>query len=929
MPQLTQAEIRINAVAFVHEWKDETRERAEAQTFWNEFLEIFGVKRRKVAVFEKAVRKTGGNYGAIDLFWRSVLLAEHKSRGQNLDKAASQAFEYLQNLPDNELPQFVILSDFGNFRLFDLEANEEHDFELEELPDKIHLFGFISGYTKRTYKDQDPVNIAVAEKMGELHDALLASGYAGHKLEVFLVRLVYCLFADDTGIFPKDHFSFFLEEKTDESGANLGAMLSLLFQLLDTPFAERQKNLDEDLQQFPHVNGSLFEQRIDLPFFSRKMRQTLREACAFDWSKVSPAIFGSLFQSVMDDVKRRNLGAHYTSEQNILKVVRGLFLDELYIEFESIKHNAARLRQFHDKLARLKFFDPACGCGNFLVITYREVRLLEIEILKQLRELSRKDQLVLDVTQLSRIDVDSFYGIEVEDFPAQIATVALWLTDHQANMRLSAEFGLSYARLPLRKTAHILHANALRLDWSELVSTEGNETETTLYILGNPPFVGKDKRSPEQTADMASSCSDVNNYASLDYVCSWYIKAAKFIQSTRIKTAFVSTNSITQGEQVSILWNYLLDKGIKLHFAHRTFRWNNEARGRAAVHCVIVGFGAFDISSKHLFDYQTPVSEPHEIEARNINPYLIDYQDLVIPSRRAPLCDVPEMIYGNKPVDNGNLFLNGEKERADFLTKEPKAEKFIRRILGSEEFINGIDRWCLWLKDALPTEWRGLPEVMKRVQAVREFRSKSKKPATVRLAEIPYLFAEIRQPESDFLLVPRVSSESRRYVPIGFLSKVVVVNDLVSIVPNATLYHFGVLTSQMHMAWMRQICGRLKSDYRYSNNLVYNNFPFPSEPNAKQRERVVRAAQAILDARARFPDATLADLYDPNTMPKELLDAHRANNEAVDACYGSRRFKSDLERLGFLFDLYRQYTDPLTQLSEKEERKAKRQRPRM
>jgi len=926
MPQLTQAEIRQNAVRFVHEWKAETRERAEAQTFWNEFLEIFGVRRRKVAVFEKAVKKTNKNTGAIDLFWRGVLLAEHKSRGQNLDKATSQAFEYLENLPENDLPKSVIISDFAKIRLFDLETNEETEFPLEDLPNRIHLFGFVSGYQKREYKDQDPVNIAVAEKMGELHDALLENGYGGHKLEIFLVRLVYCLFADDTGIFPKDHFRFFLDEKTDESGANTGALLSLLFQILDTAQNERQRNLDEDLQQFPHVNGALFEKRIDLPFFNRKMRQILLEACSFDWSKVSPAIFGSLFQSVMDREKRRNLGAHYTSEQNILKVVRGLFLDELYSEFEIVKHNANRLRQFHERIARMKFFDPACGSGNFLVITYREMRRLEIEILKQLRALTGNIQLELDISKISKIDVNSFYGIEIEEFPAQIATVALWLTDHQANMTLSAEFGLSYVRLPLRHAPNIVHTNALRLDWSEVVSREGNEFETTLYILGNPPFVGKDKRTAEQTADMAFACNDVNNFASLDFVAAWFIKAAKFIENARIQVAFVSTNSITQGEQVGVLWSYLLEKGVKIHFAHRTFKWNNEARGKAAVHCVIIGFALFDANRKRLFDYQTPTSEPHEIETKNINPYLIDTADIVIPTRRQPLCNVPEMIYGNKPVDGGFLFLNGEKERAEFLASEPKAEKFVRRILGSEEFINGIDRFCIWLKDAPPTEWRNLPQVMKRVQAVREFRSKSTKAATVKLAEIPYLFAEIRQPENDFLIVPRVSSENRRYVPIGFMPKEVVVNDLVSIVPNATLYLFGIMTSQMHMAWMRQVCGRLESRYRYSNNLVYNNFPFPSNPPEKQRERVEQAAQGILDARARFPEATLADLYDPNTMPKELSDAHRENDNAVDACYGSRRFKTDLERLEFLFDLYRQYTDPLTQIAEKETRKSRRNR---
>lgn len=925
MPQLTQAEIRQNAVAFVHEWKHETRERAESQTFWNEFLEIFGVKRRKVAVFEKAVKKTNKNTGAIDLFWRGVLLAEHKSRGQNLDKATSQAFEYLENLNENELPQFVIISDFAKFRLFDLETNEEHAFNLEDLPNSIHLFGFISGYQKRTYKEQDPVNIAVAEKLGELHDALLESGYTDHKLEVFLVRLVYCLFADDTGIFPKDHFRFFLDEKTDESGANVGAMLSLLFQILDTPENQRQKTLDEDLQQFPHVNGELFKHRIDLPFFNRKMREILLEACSFDWSKVSPAIFGSLFQSAMDKEKRRNLGAHYTSEQNILKVVRGLFLDELYAEFEAIKNNASRLRQFHEKISRLKFFDPACGCGNFLVITYREMRLLEIEVLKRLRVLSGNDQLVLDVSQLSKIDVDSFYGIEYEDFPAQIATVALWLTDHQANMRLSAEFGLSYARLPLKKTAHILHANALQIDWSELVSREGNETETMLYILGNPPFVGKKARNEEQNADMKLAFGDAKDFGVLDYVCAWYAKAAQFIQNTKIKVAFVSTNSITQGEQVGVLWNYLLDKGIKIHFAHRTFKWSNEAKGNAAVHCVIIGFSLFDVNRKHLFDYEIPISEPHEIECKNINGYLIDSSNLVITNRSKPICNVPELVFGNMPNDDGNLLLS-EEERDELLAKEPQARKLILPFISAHEFLHGKNRFCLWLKDINPSEWRSLPDIIKRVQAVRKFRSNSKREATKRLAEFPYLFGELRQPNSDYVLIPRHSSENRRYVPMAFFSKKYIVADSCSAVSNATLYHFGVLTSQMHMAWMRQVCGRLESRYRYSNNLVYNNFPFPKEPSAKQKERVEKAAQSILDARAKFPDATLADLYDPNTMPKELIDAHRANDEAVDACYGSRRFKTDLERLEFLFDLYRQYTDPLTQMAEKETRKAKRKR---
>ncbi len=926
MPRLTQQEIRNNAITFVHEWKGESRERAESQTFWNEFLNIFGIKRRQVAVFEKAVKKNNQNTGAIDLFWKGVLLAEQKSLGKSLDKASSQAFEYLENLPENDLPEIVLISDFAKFRLFNLETNKEIEFPLEELPNNTQLFGAISGYQKREYKEQDPVNIQVALKLGQLHDALIESGYSGHKLEVFLVRLVYCLFADDTGIFlPRSSFLYFLEEKTAENGSNLGAMLQLLFQILDTPETTRQSTIDEDLRQFPYVNGALFSERMDLPFFDKNMRQILIEACSFDWSKVSPAIFGSLFQSVMDTDKRRNLGAHYTSEKNILKVIRGLFLDELYLEFADVKNNQNKLREFHNKLSRLKFFDPACGSGNFLIITYREMRNLEIEVLKQLRELTGKGQM-LDVSLLSLIDVDSFYGIEYEEFPAEITRVALWLTDHQANMNLSAEFGLSFVRLPLLRSANIVHNNALRLEWSEVVSKDSNETETTLYILGNPPFVGKDKRTPEQTADMEFCCSDVLNFKTLDYVCAWFIKAVKFIENTKIKVAFVSTNSITQGEQIGALWSYLLDKGAKIHFAHRTFKWNNEASGNAQVHVVIIGFSLFDIKQKRLFDYQTVKSESHEIKVKNINPYLIDYSDIVVTSRRNPLSDVPEMVYGNKPVDDGNLFFNSKEELSEFLAKEPKAAKFVRKIYGSVEFINGIDRWCLWLKDVNTTEWRNLPEVMKRVQAVRNFRLKSTKQATVRLADVPYLFAEIRQADKDYIIIPRVSSENRRYIPFGFVSKEILVNDRVTMLPNGTLFSFGVLTSQMHNAWMRQVCGRLKSDYNYSNTLVYNNFPFPKSPTDKQIERVERTAQSILDARLKFPGATLADLYDPLTMPKELLDAHRANDEAVDACYGKQRFKNELERLEFLFDLYRKYTEPLAMIEEKETRKIKRRK---
>ncbi len=926
---LSQKEIRERAVTFVHEWKGETRERAEAQTFWNEFLQIFGLTRRRIASFEEPVKKLGKSAGFIDLFWKGSLLVEHKSKGQNLDKAYGQALDYFPGIKDQELPRYILVSDFAQFRLYDLEANTHHEFALAELPDRVHLFGFISGYTQRTYKDQDPVNIAVAEKMGELHDALLASGYSGHELEVLLVRLIYCLFADDTGIFPRDHFGYYLESRTREDGADTGALIANIFQTLNTTETRRQISIDEDMQQFPYVNGSLFAEPLPIPSFDKKMRQVLLDCCSFDWSKVSPAIFGSMFQSVMDKTKRRNLGAHYTSEKNILKLVRGLFLDELYAEFESSKNNRNRLNALHKKLARLRFFDPACGCGNFLVITYREIRQLELEILKQERTLSNNTQLLTDISLVALIDVDSVYGIELEEFPARIAEVALWLVDHQMNMRLSAEFGLTYVRLPLSKTANIKHGNALRLDWESVMPKpampEYATSETTLYILGNPPWAGKSNQSAEKKADMEFACGKLDHLGVLDFVCAWYVKAAHYIQNTRAKVAFVSTNSITQGEQVSALWSYLLKQGIKIHFAHRSFKWANEAKGNAQVTCIIIGFAAFDITTKRIYEYETPNSEPMEIAAKNINPYLVDYEDVIVSSRNQPLSAVAEMVYGSKPVDNGQLCFT-ETQKNEFLKKEPAAAKFIFPYWGSDEFLYNKKRYCLWLRDASPTELRAMPQVLLRVEAVKQFRLKSTKAATRRQAAIPSLFAEIRQPSNDFLVIPKFSSEKRKYIPIGFLKKETIISNKLQMVPNATLFHFGILTSIIHMTWMRQVCGRLEERYGYSSNIVYNNFPFPAEPAPKQKERVEQAAQAVLDARLQFPDSTLADLYDPNTMPRALLDAHRSLDAAVDACYGKASFKSDLERLKFLFALYRQYTEPLAEVARIEGRRAKRKK---
>lgn len=916
---LTQQEIKSRAYAFVKEWETTSRERAEAQTFWNDFFNIFGLSRRRVASFEEPVKKLGDLRGSIDLLWKGTLLVEHKSRGRDLDKAYAQALDYFPGISDQDLPQYVLVSDFTDFRLHNLDSNEESDFTLSELPEKIHLFGFISGYKQHAHHEEDPVNIRVAEKMGELHDELLKSGYSGHALEVFLVRLVYTLFADDTGIFPKDHFHYFLENRTNPNGFDTGSTLALIFQMLNTANEKRQSGLDEEILQFPYVNGGLFEEVLSIPMFNTKMRKVLIDCCSFDWSKVSPAIFGSLFQSVMDTKQRREIGGHYTSEKNILKVIRPLFLDELYVEFESAKTDSRKLTALHNKIAAMRFFDPACGCGNFLIITYRELRRLEIEILKQQRNLSKKKdalQMVIEAGQLSRIDVDSLYGIELEEFPARIAEVAIWLTDHQMNMELSQEFGQTYIRLPLKKSANIKNGNALQMDWDFV-------PKASLTILGNPPFIGKQLRNAEQDMDMETICSPLQNYDVLDYVSAWYVKATQFIQNTNIKVAFVSTNSITQGEQVGALWNWMLAQGVKIHFAHRTFRWINDARGKAAVFCVIIGFSLQDEAKKYLFDYASPDAEAMEIKAKNINPYLVDAENVIVSSRSKPISEVPEMSFGSMPNDGGYLIFNDE-EKKDFLENEPAAKKFVFPLLSAKEFLHGENRWCLWLKDASPSEIKNIPEIKKRVDAVREYRLSSKREATKKLANYPYLFGEIRQPKNNYVLIPRHSSENRIYIPFAFFSKESIASDSCITLPDATLYHFGILTSQMHMAWVRAVCGRIKSDYRYSNNIVYNNFPWAMNVSEKQKERVEKSAQAVLDARKEYPDSSLADLYDPSAMPKNLVDAHRALDKAVDLCYRPEAFKTELERLEFLFALYRQYTEPMNAaMDEKKKRKKK------
>ena len=910
-------EIRQNAIRFAAEWAGTTSEIAEKQTFWNEFFEVFGMRRRAVASFEEPVKQISGTYGRIDLFWKGMLLVEHKSRGQDLGKAESQAFQYIQDLLNegrqDEVPRYVIVSDFARFALHDLEPEDQRllplfaghrvettEFALADLHRAIHFFAFIAGYQQHRFQDHDPINLKAVAIMDGLHDTLEGGGYTGHDLERFLVRILFCLFAQCTGIFEREAFRLFIEDRTKPDGSDLGVHLAQLFAVLNTPTNKRQKNLDETLATFPYVNGALFAENLGFADFNRDMRNSLLACTRFDWSQISPAIFGSLFQGTMEQKERRQFGGHYTSERDILKVVQGLFLDGLRAEFERIKGDKTQLKQFHRRVVSLRFLDPACGCGNFLVVTYRELRLLEIEILKLLQVGGQQH------LGLSLVDVDVFYGIEINEWPARIAEVAMWLMDHQMNIRVSEAFGQYFVRLPLTKSPKIVCGNALRLDWKKILSPE-----KCSYVLGNPPFVGKHLMTAEQSDDMEVVWGKNNGAGVLDYVTGWYHKAAEYVQGTRIRVGFVSTNSISQGEQAGSLWNPLFQQfGLKIHFAHRTFAWESEARGKAHVHVVIIGFAAFDTTNKRI--YECHDNKATLASVKNISPYLIEGPDVAVTSRSKPICDVPACEYGNKPVDGGFLIVE-EEDRKQFLAENPGAKKFLRPLLCADEYLHNVPRWCLWLVDASAEDILANPGVKSRVQGVRKFRLASKKEPTRRKAQEPTLFAEIRQPTRRYVVVPQHTSENRRYVTFGYFHPSVILHNSCSCIPDASPYDFGVLSSAMHMAWVKVVCGRIKSDYRYSTRLVYNNYPWPDEPNTKQRAAVEAAAQAVLDAREEHltKGAKLADLYNPLAMPAKLVKTHAMLDRAVDRCYRAQPFTFDRQRVEYLFALYEKLAAPL------------------
>jgi type I restriction-modification system DNA methylase subunit len=971
--------LRTAAAKFSLLYATTSEEKQDAQRFMFDFIGLFGINKTRLHT-EYRVKDTKQRTKFIDGFLKGVgskegLLIEMKSRGKDLNDAYAQAMNYVRQLPESDLPRYVLICDFKTFHLYDLKRDENEasvapiHLNLEDLSAHIDTtFGFLAGYEAIVIQVQEQANIDAAELMGKLHDEFKRVGVKGKDLECYLVRLLFCLFADDSLLFIKQSFLRYVKNHTKIDGSDLHEKLDALFVHLNSDDSKREtKRVPAEICDFPYINGDVFAERLDTYHFTENSRRTLIEACEMDWSKISPSIFGAMFQSIMhhavDDTlvkskKRREFGAHYTSEENIERTINPLFMNALKEEFTKIKQSkqanirTADLQNFQKKLASLNFFDPACGCGNFLVVTYQALRELELEVLEALYPPTESASFAtksIDIEHLVLCDVNQLHGIEIDGGAAQIAIMALWLTDHQMNRKVSDRFGQQFNRIPLNKKGNIITANALTTDWSTIIAPE-----LCHYIIGNPPFIGYDYQNTQQKAEFCSLVKSLNfkplkTQSTLDYVAAWYFKAAVFMKlNPKIATALVSTSSICQGTQVPLLWPYLIQAGIKINFAHRPFKWTNEASGVAAVTVVIVGFALYDAPKKWLFTH-TENKEDKSIStesllATQINPYLVDAANLLLETRSSPLCKVPSMMLGNVPRDDGHFFLLDD-EKAALIKAEPSAEKWIRPFLGAAEFINKKSRWCLWLKDISPSDLQELPLVLERTKKVKAFRLKSTREATVKLADFAKRFGECRQPTSNYLLIPCHSSERREYIPIGYITSDVIIGNSCISLENASLVHFGVLTSKMHQAWMRATCGRLKTDYRYSNTLVYNNFPWPEgvgdyhnlasntagtnakpdkdrkkvlEQQKKLFEDIKTCAQKVLDARKSNAKDSLALLYDPDLMPEDLRKAHNALDKAVDAAYGYKsKAINEAERVAFLLTRYAELTSMPEKVIEK------------
>ena len=909
------------AKEFAERWQGKGYEKGESQKFWTTLLtEVFGIEHvDSFLLFEQQVKLDHTSF--IDGFIPSTkVMIEQKSLGKNLAEGIKQsdgsvlnpfqqAKRYAAELPYSQRPRWIVTCNFAEFWVYDMEQpnGEPQKIQLKDLEKEYYRLQFLVDEGNEHLKREMEVSVKAGNLVGIIYDKLLEQYGADdpetlRSLNILCVRLVFCLYAEDAGLFnSRTAFHDYLNAYPSQK---LRRALVDLFEVLDTPLAERDKYLEDDLGAFPYVNGGLFSDKtIEIPQFTDELKQLILEDASadFDWSEISPTIFGAVFESTLNPETRRSGGMHYTSIENIHKVIDPLFLDDLKDEFgkiQEMKQAAPRkqaLAAFQDKLASLTFFDPACGSGNFLTETFLSLRRLENKVIQAM--FGGENVLTFDI--LIKVNISQFYGIEINDFACTVAKTALWIAESQTLKETSAIAGRAIDFLPLKTNAYIHEGNALRIDWSEVIAPEKLN-----YIMGNPPFVGARLMAKEQKDDLLEIFGKKwKNIGNMDYVCGWYLKSAQMIKANPvIKAALVSTNSITQGEQVANLWKPLFEQyGIHFDFAYRTFRWDSEADIKAHVHCVILGFSISGNSAKRIY-----LSDAQTIPASNINGYLMDAPDIWIDSRAKPICDVPEMVFGSMANDGGNLILS-EEERDILVNKHPQIEPFIYMFLGAEEFINNKKRYCLWLVKCPPSVTRSCPPVLERIENVRNLRAQSSRPGTRKMADYPMLFGENRQPDSKYLLVPRVSSERRRYVPIGFLNSEVIASDAVQIIPNATLYHFGVLTSNVHNAWMRVVCGRLEMRYRYSANIVYNNFPW-CQPTEEQKARIEQTAQAILDARAKYPDCSLADLYDEVTMPPELRRAHQENDRAVMAAYGFSTKITESECVAELLKMYQTLT---------------------
>jgi hypothetical protein len=916
--QYSKSVLRVRAAAFARDHASDSREAAQRQIFWNDFFAIFGRQVREVGLFEElAKRMSTKNHGWIDLLVPGEMAVEHKSAGENLDDAMGQVMDYYDSVPQHSKPWLLVACDFREFYWKDLERRVEGRFTLEELPEHIEHFWWLAGYDViEDHVDEEEANLKATGYMAQLHDAVLASGYDSHSLREWLTRILFCLFADDTDVWDRDLFKHYILLNTRPDGSDLGSRIAYLFQILNEPYASRANNLDEDLRRFTYINGDLFSNTLPIPNCDQATRDALIAACHFNWSAISPAIFGSMFQNVMTPAERRQLGAHYTTEANILRTIRPLFIDALERELEGIRvtnspQSRAALNAFHERLASLTFMDPACGCGNFLVIAYREIRRLESETLRRLNRSSAEGVRVLDVTHYLKVTVDQFYGIELEEFPARIARTALYLMDHKVNREFSQEFGEYFARFPIPASPHIKIANALRIDWNEVLTAD-----RASYVFGNPPFLGKQQRSQEQQDDMTSVFGTDRGSGTLDYVAAWYRKSLDYAVDLPVQFAYVSTNSITQGEQVPVLWKQVFERGFEITFAHRTFAWSSEARGTAHVHCVIIGFSQRGVrpSPHQLFDYADISGEPSVRLTKEINCYLAAGPSIIVAKRTDPLISgIPPMSFGSMPNDDGNLIVDEETyvQLVQGETADSNVAKYLRRLVGARDMLNGGRRWCLWLEGAEPTDITNSPFMMDRIRNVRDYRLRSNRQTTRSLASTPALFGEIRRPQGPFLGIPRVSSESRRVVPMVFYDDREIPSDSILFVPSAPIWLFAILQSSMFTSWLNAVGGRLKSDYRMSAELVYNTFPFPKLTD-EQRKKLEEAGNEVLTVRATYGDSTLADLYNALSMPADLARTHAQLDRTVIQIFaGRRQLRTDADRLAVLLERYELLTASL------------------